>query len=196
MVSRRGVLAALGLGSAGYGSVVALHWGYLPDKWLPESLQPTDTAGASRPWDSATAARAAHRATNEARRAHGRSSLPWSQSHANAAADYAERMAVGDFFSHRDRTYEGPERRYEEAGVCYAGENISRRVFQREYNPTYQDETRVLTTPAEVGRDAVRAWMDSKGHRENILRRSHSREGIGMALRQGENEVLAVQIFC
>ncbi len=37
----------------------------------------------------------------------------------------------------------------------------------------------------EAARELVQGWMDSPGHRENILDRESRRIGVGIAIRQG-----------
>jgi len=80
----------------------------------------------------------------------------------NAAQMHAEAMKDQDFFEHENPfTGEDPSSRGEQAGYGpYVGENIAM---------GYQ-------TPREV----VRGWMDSPGHRENILN-SYLHLGVGIS---------------
>jgi uncharacterized YkwD family protein/spore coat assembly protein SafA len=72
-------------------------------------------------------------------------------------------MANRGYFSHTSPTYGSPFRMMESFGLRFsaAGENIA--YGQR--------------TPAEVMRD----WMNSPGHRSNILSRNYSEIGVGLA---------------
>jgi uncharacterized YkwD family protein/spore coat assembly protein SafA len=72
-------------------------------------------------------------------------------------------MANKGYFSHQSPTYGTPFQMMENLGLRFssAGENIA--YGQR--------------TPAEVMRD----WMNSPGHRNNILSRSYTEIGVGLA---------------
>lgn len=72
-------------------------------------------------------------------------------------------MATKGYFSHQSPTYGSPFQMMQSFGLRFssAGENIA--YGQR--------------TPQEV----VNAWMNSPGHRANILSRSYSQIGVGLA---------------
>lgn len=73
----------------------------------------------------------------------------------------SEDMAKNNYFSHTSPTYGSPFDQIKSAGISYrsAGENIAQ--GQR--------------TPQQV----VQAWMDSPGHRENIMNASYTHIGVG-----------------
>lgn len=75
-------------------------------------------------------------------------------------------MAAKGYFSHQSPTYGSPFTMMQNFGIRFsaAGENIA--YGQR--------------TPQEV----VNAWMNSAGHRANILSRSYSQIGVGFARNQ------------
>lgn len=79
-----------------------------------------------------------------------------------AADRYSERMALGDFFSHSDP---------------YDGSSIGTRVAQTGYRYTSVGENLAYgqTTPEAV----VQAWMNSPGHRKNILNPKYTHMGLG-----------------
>ncbi len=86
------------------------------------------------------------------------------QPNLNAAADgHAEDMARNDYFSHTDLNGGGPGDRAQAAGYQYrgVGENIA--VGQ--------------TSAAQV----MNGWMNSQGHRENILNCNWTHLGVGYA---------------
>jgi uncharacterized protein YkwD len=70
-------------------------------------------------------------------------------------------MAVNHYFSHNSPTYGSPFEMMRKFGISYtaAGENIAK--GQR--------------TPQEV----VAAWMNSAGHRANILNKNYTHIGVG-----------------
>nr|WP_106779411.1 CAP domain-containing protein [Lysinibacillus timonensis] len=73
----------------------------------------------------------------------------------------SEDMAKNNYFSHNSPTYGSPFDQIKAAGISYraAGENIAQGQ----------------TTPAQV----VQAWMDSPGHRANILNANYTHIGVG-----------------
>ena len=81
-----------------------------------------------------------------------------------AAQEHSESMASDDFFSHTGTDGSTPFERMKEAGYEYqaAGENLA---------ASY-------TTPESV----VSAWMNSSGHRSNILNSNFTEIGVGYTL--------------
>ncbi len=83
-----------------------------------------------------------------------------------AATDHARDMGRRSFYAHENPSGLSPDQRMREAGFDgqTSGENIHWGVGSN-------------ATPARIMRD----WMESPGHRENILRPSFTRVGIGFA---------------
>jgi uncharacterized protein YkwD len=50
-------------------------------------------------------------------------------------------------------------------------------------------------SPEEIARKAVEGWMDSDGHRRNILQKTYEKEGIGIFIDADDN-VYVTQVFC
>ena len=48
----------------------------------------------------------------------------------------------------------------------------------------------------EIAAEVVGGWMDSPGHRQNILTKMYDREGIGVAVNYENEELLVTQNFC
>ena len=96
--------------------------------------------------------------------------LKWSAKMADAARSHSSRMATRRFFSHEDPKYGGPDSRLNAAGIAWrqCGENI----FEE-------------SGEADPVRSAVRGWMQSSGHRKNILTRGFTHTGIGVAASRG-----------
>ena len=94
------------------------------------------------------------------------------------ARGYARRMVIENFFSHYDPSGESVVDRVKDAGIDYrrVGENIF-----GSYN---------LDDP---GRAAVNKWMQSQGHRENILTPEFTETGVGIW--EVENRYRIVQVF-
>ena len=97
----------------------------------------------------------------------------------NAAAQlHAEAALEGCFSSHWGLDGLKPYMRYSIAGGHQSsGEN----VHGSDYCITDADNYRPITNIEEEVREAMAGWMDSPGHRRNILRPKHRRVNIGLA---------------
>ena len=105
-------------------------------------------------------------AINQVRQENRLPSLKWQAKIADVAQSHSRRMATKRFFSHEDPQFGGPDNRLSAAGIAWrlCGENI----FE-EYGE------------ADPVRSAVRGWMQSSGHRKNILTPGFTHTGIGLA---------------
>jgi uncharacterized YkwD family protein/spore coat assembly protein SafA len=102
---------------------------------------------------------------NRERASRGLSPLQYNWQLARVARIKSQEMADKHYFSHTSPTYGSPFRMMERFGLSFsaAGENIA--MGQR--------------TPAEV----MSSWMNSAGHRSNILSSAYTEIGIGAAKR-------------
>ncbi|CAA9552555.1 MAG: hypothetical protein AVDCRST_MAG88-877 [uncultured Thermomicrobiales bacterium] len=129
---------------------------------------------------SATAAmeREVVRRINDIRQERGLRPLEGHEQLAAIARDYSCRMAREDFFSHASPMGGTVADRAREAGVEYRliGENLARNTNAAE--------------PVEV---AVQGWMDSAGHRENILREGFTETGVGIC--RADERYYFTQVF-
>ncbi|WP_044340382.1 CAP domain-containing protein [Rossellomorea aquimaris] len=101
--------------------------------------------------------------TNQERKKNGLNALKMDGELGNVAEMKSEDMKENDYFSHTSPTYGSPFEMMENFGVDYstAAENIA--VGQK--------------TPESV----VNAWMNSPGHRKNILNKQVTHIGVGTA---------------
>ncbi|MEW5850089.1 MAG: CAP domain-containing protein [Myxococcota bacterium] len=115
------------------------------------------------------------RLVNEERAAQGLGALTWNDDVAKVAYDHSVDMQERNYFDHTNPDGDGPMQRLDKAGVSYsaAGENIAQGY----------------PTPEEV----MAAWMNSEGHRANILRPGFTQLGVGV--RQGEGGPWWTQVF-
>ncbi|MFC0015233.1 MULTISPECIES: CAP domain-containing protein [Allobacillus] len=99
--------------------------------------------------------------TNEERSKHGLQPLKIDTELSKVAREKSRDMATNNYFSHNSPTYGSPFDMMKQFGVDYrtAGENIAK--GQR--------------TPQQV----VNAWMNSEGHRANILNGNFTHIGVG-----------------
>ena len=98
---------------------------------------------------------------NNEREKNGLSALNLDASLSNVARNHSADMAKNKYFSHTNLKGQSPFDRLKSAGISYsyAGENIAAGQ----------------TTPEAV----VTAWMNSEGHRKNILSKNFKKIGIG-----------------
>jgi uncharacterized protein YkwD len=136
-----------------------------------------------------------HSEVNDRRRQHGREPLEYRSSLEAVATAHSEDMVGRGYFAHTDPDGETVEDRYENAGVdCRAGgENIA-----KSYYKTRIEGGKYYDSEGELAKGVVDQWMDSDGHRENILRTQFSQEGIGVAItdEDGNTAVYVTQNFC
>lgn len=113
-----------------------------------------------------------HRLTNAERAAAGVPTLQVDARLAAVATGHSEDMAARDYFSHDSPEGCNAGCRLEQAGYEYQawGENIAWR------------ESSNLPSAAALAEHFVSAWMNSPGHRANILKSDFTHEGIGLAL--------------
>jgi hypothetical protein len=122
--------------------------------------------------------------TNEERRAAGVGALDHDPELAAVARAHSRDMRDRGFVTHTNPDGDGPSDRAAAAGVdCAVGENI------------YQAPRGALATAERALADhVVRAWLDSPGHRETLLRARYTRQGAGVAV--GEEAVYVTVLYC
>lgn len=154
-------------------------------------------------WDFEATRRAVHDLVNGHREDEGLDALAWNDDLHAVARDYAIRMAEEGFFSHTDPSGNDFQSRYRAAGVSCrvwtdegyltGGENLAQTWWRRRVDTG--DGVVVHDTPEGLAEGIVTGWMNSPGHRENLLRPPWNTEAIGIA-RADDDRVLAVQNFC
>lgn len=145
----------------------------LPEIQLPEIKPSADSASPSSPVQSPQTAEMEEQIRqriNEIRQKEGLTELQPNPKLAEVARRYSQQMAEQDFFSHTSPAGDTPAQRVQAAGITYivVGENLF-----------------TSTNIPQPVNAAVKGWMDSPGHRENILRSQYRETGIGV-WRDGE----------
>lgn len=143
-------------------------------------------------------------ATNEARQRHGQQRLPFEPRLEEASRNYAVTMAREHFLAHEhpsDPTLKDPEARAKNVGIPnpFIAENIAliqsypvpdaTPVFVREggFSLTPEGPIIVPHTYRSAAEYAVEGWLNSPGHRRNLLSGDARQLGCGAALTsQGE----------
>ena len=116
---------------------------------------------------------------NQQRVNNGLAALTMNEEVRAVARSHSQDMVDRHFFSHTNPDGDSPFDRLADAGITYswAGENIA-------MNQGYSN-------PAET---AVTGWMESTGHRENILRSQFTQTGMGVA-ESTDGEYYFTQVF-
>lgn len=145
-----------------------------------------------------------HNLINNERQNHGLPSLQLDSKLSDIARAHSQDMAINNYFSHDNWVGQGPTERAAAAGypttkdfgsyyVVGIGENIHKGWL-------YSQITYGWTTTydwyiqSEIAYNAVNGWMNSPGHRENILSSTYDKEGIGIAI-SDDYAVYATQDF-
>jgi uncharacterized protein YkwD len=105
--------------------------------------------------------------------------LSWKEELASEARRHAGNMAARRFFSHEDPKRGELAKRLDTSGINWnrCAENI------------YREQG--LQNPAD---DAVQAWLQSPGHRRNMLDHGFAETGVGVAV-QPDGSIYVVQVF-
>lgn len=149
-----------------------------------------------------------HEYVNAERTEQGLSNISYDGELANIAEGHSIHMASNGFFSHTAPNGSNPDDRYTRYGYnCRinlgGGEYVtggSENIAQTWYNVRIDTggSGKMYTSERELARGIVTQWMNSPGHRENILRRFWQNEGIGVSITtdSGKTKVYATQNFC
>jgi len=117
---------------------------------------------------------------NEERLKHNLPRLEWASDVAEVARRHSEDMALKEYFAHENKEGEIVGERLEKAGIVFtvSAENL----FKCENYP-------------DIVEESVIGWMQSPGHRENILNDQVEETGVGVYKVVGKNEYYITQNF-
>jgi len=133
-----------------------------------------------------------HNLVNERRRQHGRSPVTYDARLAKLARKHSRDMIERGYFHHIDPDGRSPSDRAEEMGIqtrrsrgrfstSGIAENISH-VSMYRWVVVWYGTTYHWRTLEEMAQTVVSSWMESPGHRQNLLNPHAKREGIGVAI--------------
>ena len=125
---------------------------------------------------------------------------------AEIARAHSADMAKRKFFNHTNPEGKNATDRGRAAGyLCqkFYGGFIRQGLAENLYRGSLYSRIRITGTqriydwysPEEIARKAVEGWMDSEGHRRNILQKTYEKEGIGIFIDADDN-VYVTQVFC
>lgn len=147
-----------------------------------------------------------HELINRQRSENGLGALQFDRALADIARNHSEDMAAQGYFAHENPAGQDPTARGIAAGYScrknYGSHytyGLAENLFQNNLysSATYfSNRTTVYawTSPEEIAQSSVAGWMNSSGHRENILTSSYEREGIGVAI--ASEKVYITEDFC
>jgi uncharacterized protein YkwD len=141
-----------------------------------------------------------HNLINVERRNYGLSELMWNNQIAQAARYHSDDMANRDYFSHLSPENHDFSWRYSEVGfncAIYQGDKIYHGAENIQLAISSDKDYFADTNDAieNLARDTVQGWMNSQGHKENILTPFFYREGIGISI-TSDGEIYFTQDFC
>ena len=132
-----------------------------------------------------------HAGINVERAQQGGSPLAWDEGLASVARAHSDDMTGRGYFSHDTPEGLDPTDRLHRAGLnCRKG-----------YRYGIAENIAIETTLSNLDRtaaEAVRGWVNSPGHRSNLLGRQYDRTGIGASFGtwRGYQAVYLTQVFC
>lgn len=132
-----------------------------------------------------------HIGINMERTRNGNASLRWDQQLAAVARAHSEDMVNRGYFDHDTPEGLGPSDRIDRAGYsCWKSTHYG-------VAENLAIET-ALGDPDRTAAEAVRGWMNSPGHRTNLLGRQYDRTGVGASFGtwRGYEAVYLTQVFC
>ncbi len=174
---------------------------------IPKKTQEKNPLNQKPGIDQAELERQVHQLTNEYRTQNGLSSLSWDDELSNIARSHSQDMASRNYFSHETPEGTNPTGRGTSQGykcekiignIMYIG--IAENIFQNNlaYKVWYTGgipTSYEWNSQEESAQTTVDGWMDSTGHRKNILTKSFDREGIGIEIAT-DDKVYITQNFC
>jgi len=126
--------------------------------------------------------------TNQERTSRGLDELEWDDDLAEIARKHSQDMAENDYFSHTNLDGDGPTERaekhgydtYKDLGGGWYSEGIAENIGMM---PTGNVEGKgyVANEPDSIAKAQVESWMDSPGHRANILDPDYDKLGVGVS---------------
>jgi uncharacterized protein YkwD len=144
-----------------------------------------------------------HELINQQRKINGLSTLSFDSKLATIARGHSSDMAKNSYFSHinlqgQDAIARGNQQGYpcrKDYGSYYTY-GISENIFNTHHDTTYNGITVNDFESIEVmAQKTVNGWMNSPGHRKNILTTTFDREGIGVGI-SSDCTVYITENFC
>jgi uncharacterized protein YkwD len=139
-----------------------------------------------------------HVSINLERRAENLEPLEWDDTLGNLARAHSEDMAKRGYFKHVNPEGQTPMKRLQEAGYdrCrLIGENIHQNNLYSSVITERKRTTYDWNSPERIAALTMKEWMGSEGHRQNILEKKFTREGVGVSI-ASDDKVYITQLLC
>ena len=146
-----------------------------------------------------------HRLINRERKRQGLAPLAWDDRLAAIARGHSRDMATKDYFSHYSKEGHDFSFRYNQAGYTCSVRSEDKLYLGAEnilQNNLYDSVTTVdgkrfydWNSQEKIAETTVQGWMNSRGHRQNIMTPHWRREGIGVIIAP-DDKVYITQNFC
>jgi uncharacterized protein YkwD len=149
-----------------------------------------------------------HEQINAQRQQNGLSDLSYDSFLADIARGHSYDMVLRNYFDHVDPDGNNAKARGDEAGYpCIRGyrnyytKGLSENLYQGHRGSTYLTEpngtivTNTWNSLDQIANMAVNGWMNSEGHRKNILNGNFQQEGIGVAF-SADDKIYVTENFC
>lgn len=176
-------------------------------KYAQKNINPSQLDEDKPQFDSQKIEYLVHQLTNQERKNYGLSQLVFDSEISQIARGHSQDMASREYFAHETPEGFTPTDRAEHVGyVCqkivglqmYSG--LAENIFQGYLFSSYYTLNGEITSydwssEEEIAKITVDGWMNSPGHRENILTDIFDREGIGVEI-SPDNKVYVTQNFC
>lgn len=147
-----------------------------------------------------------HDLINQERQNNGLKTLSFDSKLSDIARAHSQDMATNNYFEHENLRGQDPTDRANMVGYrchkdygSYYTDGIAENIFQ---NNLYDSVTYVNLVPfhewntqSEIAQSTVQGWMNSPGHRKNILTSDYDKEGIGVAI-SNDDKVYITEDFC
>ena len=174
----------------------------------PDDPGPTRAEPAGRGMTPEAIAFAVHRRVNAIRTDFGLKPLAWNDALVPIARNHSADMAHRDYFAHQSPEGNGPLQRYAAGGYrcrvpitshrfATGGENLalSNLYIGFRIHGDGRREPYGARSARAVAERIVEGWMNSPGHRDNLLRPYWRTEAIGVVI-DARGRVYATQNFC
>jgi len=163
------------------------------------------SAGKKHDIDSGRLEKKIHDLINLERKKKGLQGLSWNESLNRIARSYSRDMVKRKFFSHDDPDGRSFIDRYQAGGfvcklrngneTCLGAENIAQDTLYSSVVYLNGAPSHTWNSEDKIAASVVKRWMESKGHRENILTPYFKRQGIGVAV-SDDGKVYVTENFC
>jgi len=174
----------------------------------PATAEVNRRTGGGTVVSAAAVSRLVHQEVNRVRRRHRLRTLGWDGRLGVVATRHSRDMLRRDYFAHNSPDGENFSRRYQRGGyTCRVpltarsfltgGENLALTHHNARFI-VYSDGRKVPTgfrTPAQIARRVVTGWLNSPGHRANLLKPQWRQEGIGVSI-GADGRIWVTQNFC